>query len=101
MAKKAAFTASLRATSIILEPLIKGSPEPYALAWWSKLQSIAAMIETQGSDVTAAQISYLKKELFGGMGSLNDLWFDMPGINENLSRAREKLFCDLSALESY
>src|SRR5277367_5840705 len=103
MTTKTDFVASLRATAATLEPLTKGMPNPYALAWWANLRTIASMIEAQEAMLSAAQIAYLKRELFGGMGSLNDLWFsqtDAPGVNERLDQARHDLFSSFSRLSN-
>lgn len=74
-------------------------PDPYALAWWSKLNTLADMIDYQDSELSPKQLSYLQRALFGGMGSLNDLWFDerqfgqiAREINNKLSYSREALF---------
>ena len=74
-------------------------PDPYALAWWSTLNTIADMISYQDGELSSRQISYLQRELFGGMGSLNDLWFDerrlgevAKDINKKLKSSREALF---------
>ena len=74
-------------------------PDPYALAWWSMLNAVAEMIDYQDGELTSRQISYLQNELFGGMGSLNDLWFDerrlgpsAKEVNEDLKFSREALF---------
>jgi hypothetical protein len=74
-------------------------PDPYALAWWSMLNAVAEMIDYQDGELSSRQISYLQSELFGGMGSLNDLWFDerrlgrsAKEVNENLKFSREALF---------
>lgn len=74
-------------------------PDPYALAWWSTLNTLSDMIEYQNTELSPSQISYLQRVLFGGMGSLNDLWFDerrlgklAKEINSKLSHSREQLF---------
>jgi hypothetical protein len=106
----------LRKTADVLEPLTKSAmpgakiwdgnsyvavdanakpktPEPYALAWWFTLRSIADLIEAQDSPLTERQIARLEKMLFGGMGSLNDLSFwDAPLINGRLNEKRKDLF---------
>jgi hypothetical protein len=74
-------------------------PDPYALAWWSKLNTLADMIDYQDSELSSKQLSYLQRALFGGMGSLTDLWFDerrfgqtAREINSKLGYSREALF---------
>ena len=112
------FIKHLRSTAEALKPLtlsaLSGSatwdgknyvksvaktPEPYALAWWSILGTTADLIEAQEGPLSAKQIAYLKRLLFGGMGSLNDLSFDAKSvgdgataINEHLNRERRALF---------
>ena len=70
-------------------------PEPFALAWWVKLLTIADLIELQGCSITAGQTRYLQTELFGGAGSLADLWFDVktlgPRAEDVNSLLRERL----------
>jgi hypothetical protein len=74
-------------------------PDPYALAWWSTLNTLSDIIEYQDTELSPRQISYLERILFGGMGSLNDLWFDerqfgqtAREINNKLRYSREALF---------
>ena len=117
--QKTIFISRLRAVAKDLEPLTQAAtsgsmawdgkeykkvttdkhPDPYALAWWSTLNTLADMIEYQQGELCPKQISYLKRVLFGGMGSLNDLWFDerrlgtiAAGVNKKLSVSREALF---------
>jgi hypothetical protein len=80
-------------------------PDPYALAWWSTLNTLSDMIEYQDTELSPSQISYLERILFGGIGSLNDLWFDerrlgklAKEINSKLSHSREELFSAFKAL---
>lgn len=114
---KQKFVEQLRATADVLKPLIgsmfeilyldkddpgkinKLVPEPYALSWWMTLRNIASLIEAQEGPLSERQIIYLKRELFGGMGSLHDVSF-LPReigelaneINKNLRKEIEKLF---------
>jgi hypothetical protein len=87
---KKEFLTQLKATAAELKPLtdsatsgglawngteyVKNSdskhPDPYALAWWFTLDAIAELLECQESPLTVKQVAYLKKMLFGGMGSL-------------------------------
>jgi hypothetical protein len=115
---KAEFIKQLRSTAEELKPLtlsispgaaawdgksyVKGvakAPDPYALAWWSILGTIADLVEAQESPLSSKQIAYLNRVLFGGMGSLNDLSFDAKAfdnvanaINERLNQKRHILF---------
>ena len=98
MASRADFIEQLRATADELGSLAGPDPEPYALAWWANLLTLASMIEAQATPLSAEQIVFLDRHLFGGMGSLNDLRFsrekisDAGEINKRLDRARGKLF---------
>jgi hypothetical protein len=117
---KIEFVATLRATASELQPLTKAitpggaiwngatyvkhtgpeiKPDPTALAWWSVLTAIAELLEAQDTPLSTKQLSYLDRLLFGGMGSLNDLWFDPETagnrahvINEALNEKRRALF---------
>lgn len=116
---KTTLARHLRAVAKDLEPLTKAAkagglswdgrqykrtysdqqPDPYALAWWSTLNTAADMIDYQDGELSSRQISYLQRELFGGMGSLNDLWFDerrlgrsAKEVNDKLKLSREALF---------
>jgi len=50
-------------------------PDPYALAWWSTLRTISALLASQTS-LTPEQYSYLQQKFFGTMGSLQDFCLD-------------------------
>ncbi len=118
---KTAFIKHLRATADVLTPLTRSihpgsrvwdgtnyvavagansdEPDPYALVWWSKLLAIADLIEAQDSPISAKQLEWLRGALFGGAGSLNDLYFDRAvsekagsDINETLRRNGSLLF---------
>jgi len=72
--------------------------DPYALAWWSTLRTIAALVASQPG-LTAEQIEYLQRELFGGMGSWNDFSLDAKrwgkkaeSANDHLGRIRHELY---------
>lgn len=73
--------------------------DAYALSWWSILGTIADLIEAQESPLSQRQLAYIERVLFGGMGSLNDLYFDPKtlgararAINERLKQKRHALF---------
>lgn len=73
-------------------------PDPYALSWWSMLGAIASLIEAQDAPISEAQLRYLKSTLLGGMGSLNDLYFDSgalgavaDSVNAALDQRRREL----------
>ena len=74
-------------------------PDPYALAWWSKLRTMADMLEAQESEITEKQKEYIRHELCGGMGSLSDFCLDteIPGnqaeeASKELHQATSQLF---------
>ena len=50
-------------------------PDPYALMWFALLRTTAELLERQ-SDVTDAQLDYLKDMLRGSMGTLLDFSLD-------------------------
>jgi len=120
MMGKAEFITELRSTAEELRPLtqsaspraavsegtscVKGEakvPDPYALAWWSMLGTIADLIEAQESPLSRKQVAYLSRLLFGGMGSLNDLSFKAASaINERLDDKRQSLFASFKELKS-
>jgi hypothetical protein len=52
------------------------TPDPYCLAWWLTLNTIADLLEAQTEPPNVRQIEYLEHLLFGGMGSFNDLYLD-------------------------
>jgi hypothetical protein len=115
---RAEFVNHLRATAAAIKPLTESTPpgaktwdgkqyssatvkyaDPYALSWWSTLSVIAALIEAQDCPVSEAQRSYLDRTLFGGMGSLNDLYFDPRAlgaladtVNRSLDERRRELY---------
>lgn len=116
---KPAFIAQLRTTAKELAPLTESaaagaliwngteyaksnkskSPDPYALSWQTTLVAIAELLEAQELPLTAKQINYLQILLFGGMGSLNDLFFDPRSmgdiaktVNDRLDKQRRALF---------
>ena len=125
---KKRFIKELRITAEVLQPLtestISGSfkwngheyakvscskeeekhPNPYALAWWSKLNTIASLIEAQQTPLSRQQLSYIESCLFQGMGSFSDLQFDPKEfgdianiINDRLEVQRRDLYESLTA----
>ena len=81
------------------------TPDPYALCWWAMLTATAALIEAQEASISAQQIKYLERTLFGGMGSLNDLSFDpkLKGdlggkVNRLLEQQRQVLYASFRKL---
>ena len=117
--KKKAFIEELRSAGEILKPFIEShdagsqkwdgstytkadktkKPDPYALAWWSTLRTMADMLEAQESEITEKQKEYIQHELCGGMGSLSDFCLDteIPGkqaeeASKELHKATSRLF---------
>ncbi len=112
------FVQELRATAAALSPLTESvqsgaakwdgkqyvradakQPDAYALAWWSTLNAIAALVEAQDSQLNEAQMTYLSQTLFGTAGSLNDLHFDpktlgavAAEVNASLNERRQILY---------
>jgi hypothetical protein len=79
-------------------------PEPYALAWWSILSTVAELIDGQETPLSEKQIAYLDRLLFGGMGSFNDLSFDpnlvgdiAKSINDRLDKERRALYASFKS----
>ena len=66
--------------------------DPVALVWRSVLIAVAELVEGQDSPLTTHQTEYLKRLLFGGMGSLNDVSLGRPQIDESLGKKRALLF---------
>ena len=65
--------------------------DPYALSWCSILTTIADMIEIRETPVTVRQAEYVKRTLFGGMGSFNDFSLDTNVFGESGKRANTRL----------
>jgi hypothetical protein len=70
-----------------------------AAKWWGVLTALAGMLDAQAAPLTVEQRAYLDRLLFGGMGSLNDLWLDEQRLgsqatsaNSELDRLRRDLF---------
>ena len=60
---------------------------------------MAALIEAQDAPLSTAQVRYLEREFYGGMGSLNDLGFDnrqsadmADKVGRKFEKARAQLF---------
>lgn len=65
--------------------------DPYALAWQTMLGAIADLLEAQEAPFNEKQTKYLERLLFGGMGSLNDLFFDPKARGEIASTVNDRL----------
>ena len=109
---------ALRATAGVLKPLARGAlpgskgwdgtryaeslpkaADPRAQTWVAVLNTVADMLERQGIPATEEQLRYLRRGLFGGMGSLTDFTSDesLYGeeariANQGLAAARDHLF---------
>ncbi len=122
---KQKFVEQLRITAEVFKPLTRDKfeilyldkdvpgkindlvPDPYALVRWGELNAIASLIEVQEGPLSKKQITFLKKSLIGGMGSLLlDCWFDPrkygqigTEINEKLKEESHKLYLIFKELE--
>ena len=122
---KESFVGELRATAAQLAPLTKSilpgaaswngteyvktlpsEPEPHALAWQAVLLLLANLIEAQQCTLSPKQIEYIHVTLFGGMGSLNDVFFDprrvgplADVVNKGLDRKRADLYAAFKSFE--
>ena len=65
-------------------------PDPYALAWWSTLRAISALLASEPS-LTPEQYSYLQQEFFGTMGSLQDFRLDAKRWGKKARAANDEL----------
>jgi hypothetical protein len=65
--------------------------DPYGLAWWSSLTTMADLLEAQESTLSAKQFDYLERVLFGGMGSLNDFWLNEDIHGEEAKNANNRI----------
>ncbi len=81
--------------------------DPQSRMWWSVLNTIAAMLEGQGAPITPEQLSYLSRELFGGMGSFVDFAIDESlfgeegkAANQHLGEMRDRLLRAFETLEA-
>ncbi|MFA5252426.1 MAG: hypothetical protein WC454_07565 [Phycisphaerae bacterium] len=108
---KKQFVEKLRKTAEILKPFIESykagalkwdgiayvktdktkKPDPYALAWWSILCTIADLLDAQESEITEKQKEYIRHQLCGGMGSLADFRLDASDWGKQAEEANKKL----------
>ena len=79
-------------------------PDPYALAWWSTLRTISALLASQPT-LSPDQYSYLQQQFFGTMGSLQDFSLDTKrwgkkarAANEQLRRILDELYSAFQSL---
>ncbi len=79
-------------------------PDPFALASWSTLRTISALLASQPS-LTPEQYSYLQQQFFGGMGSLTDFSLDAKrwgnkakAANDRLNMIREEMYSCFQSL---
>ena len=61
------FLRNLRAIANELQPF----SDPSALAWWTRLDCIAGLLETEETEIGAKQLSYLGRTLFGSGGFID------------------------------
>ena len=97
------FTRSVLPGSLVYDgtryaPAAPQTPDPYALAWWSSIQTAVALLDGLES-LTTRQLDYLRTSFCGGMGSFTDFsleasrWGDdAVSTNARLSAIRSSLF---------
>jgi hypothetical protein len=122
------FATRLDEAAEILKPLIISAPagalvwngkeyaptdveliaDPTAAKWWGILKIMAALINAQQTPLSTEQLGVIRRELFGGMTSFQDLVFDdrkthgLPkDTNTRLSAAVSKLFESFKALDTW
>jgi hypothetical protein len=66
--------------------------------WFATLTAIEALIAGQDSPLTERQRAYLQTLLFGGMGSLQDVFFDPKSLGEAAVVINKKLKEQVSEL---
>ena len=116
---KREFIRELRVTTDLLRPLTENhsagalvwngveyapasesrTAHPRAMAWWATLMTMEGLLDTQDAPLSERQLRYIEDTLFGGMGSLNDLSFDVKqlpssaaDINKRLGQQRAALY---------
>lgn len=72
--------------------------DPYALMWWSTLCTTADLLEASESDLTESQIELLRRQLCGGMGSLNDFQINVSSLGDAARTANQLLSQKLETL---
>ena len=71
-------------------PVTEVDPDPYALAWWSPLRTVSALLASQPR-LTPEQYSYLQQNFFGTMGSLQDFCLDAKRWGKKAKAANDEL----------
>ena len=67
------------------------SPDPYALAWFSTVTTMASLLDGQECPLSVAQIACIDRTLFGGGGSLNDLTFGPDSVGNTAETINRRL----------
>ena len=62
------------------------------------LTTIAELMECQESPLSEKQLAYISRVLFGGMGSLSDLYFDSKALGEIANTINARLEIQRQAL---
>jgi len=82
--------------------------DPTATKWWGILKIMAALIKAQQIPLSAAQWEVIRRNLFGGMSSFQDLVFDerrthgLPkDTNARLSTSVKKRYESFNALDTW
>ena len=70
-------------------------PEPYALAMWVRLTVIAKMLELQNTPLSQEQMRFIRLELFGGAGSVQDVQFSQKRLGDSAKGIDERLDAEL------
>jgi len=79
-------------------PVDPRQADRFALAWWSTISTLADILELQPGPLTAEQRDYLKRKLFGGMGSFADFSLDVRTLGAPAHTANQRLDAKRSTL---
>jgi hypothetical protein len=128
MNRREQFADLLDETAEIFRPLIVSAPigalvwngkeyaptdiehmaDPTATKWWGILKIMAALIKAQQTPLSTTQLEVIRRELFGGMTSFQDLVFDerrthgLPeDTNTRLSAAVKRLYECFNTLDTW
>ena len=73
-------------------PVTEAKPrDPYALAWWCTLTTMADLLDAQDQAPSAKQVAYVRHSLLGGMGSLQDFSIDPDVAGDGAESVNSKL----------
>lgn len=96
------FTRSVQPGSLVYDgnryaPAPPQTPDPYALAWWSSIQTVVGLLDGLES-LTPRQLGYLRSSFCGSMGSFNDFSLDASHWGSDAEAANARLSMIRSAL---